>query len=97
MVKEKEALRMYRFAVIFLVAGLLTMTTGEARGQAPRAPSYLILRAPAQKPQGRPYYPGRGYEVKPQAYAYGWFGAGSRSRWRRQTGYHGSYIRWTKD
>ena len=65
-----------RKPVFVLALGLLLGTSVlTARGQDPRTPSYLILRAPAQVPHGQPHYPGRGYAVKPQAYAYGWFGA----------------------
>ena len=59
-------------------------------------PSYLILRAPARKHKGHAYYPGRAYEVRTQAYAYGWFGAKPRGSWKRSTGYYSSYIQWSK-
>jgi hypothetical protein len=86
-----------RKPVFVLALGLLLgISVLTARGQDPRTPSYLILRAPAQVPHGPSYYPGRGYAVKPQAYAYGWFGAQPRSHWRRQTGHFSAYIQWSK-
>ena len=86
-----------RKPMLALAVGLLlSWFVLTASAQDSRAPSYLILRAPAQVHQGQPYYPGRGYEVKPQAYAYGWFGAQPRSQWRRQTGYYSAYIQWSK-
>ncbi len=82
------------FVFIMLAALLAPATAGGADG-AP-VPSYLLLRAPAQTSHGRPYYPGRAYEVKPQAYAYGWFGAAPRSHWHRHTGYYSGYIQWSR-
>jgi len=61
-----------------------------------RTPSYLILRAPARVHRGPAYYPGRGYEVRPQSYSYGWFGVRPRRHLRRSTGYFENYIQWTK-
>ena len=87
---------MCRLALALLFGLSIALCVTEARGENPRVPSYLILRAPARKPHGQPYYPGRGYEVKPQAYAYGWFGAAPRSHWYRHEGYNSSYIQWTK-
>ncbi|MHB0957567.1 MAG: hypothetical protein ACYC6N_00120 [Pirellulaceae bacterium] len=83
---------------VLALASVLLLGLGAlpASGQDPRVPSYLILRAPAQVSHGQPYHPGRGYEVKPQAYAYGWFGAQPRSHWHRQTGYYSAYIQWSK-
>lgn len=83
--------------LIGLAAGTLP-SSGAAQPPAPRqdVPAYLILRPPARDPHGHPYYPGRGYEVRPQAYAYGWFGATARSHWKRQTGYQSSSIRWSR-
>ncbi len=59
-------------------------------------PSYLILRAPVRAPKGSGQYPGRGYEVRAQTYAYGWFGVKPRGTWKRTTGYDSSYIQWSK-
>lgn len=81
--------------LLLLLAGLLAPAA--VRGaEPPPVPSYLILRAPAQTAQGRPYYPGRAYEVKPQTYAYGWFGAAPRTHWHRHTGYYSGYLQWSR-
>lgn len=80
----------------FVLFAALLASPAVGWAAAPPIPSYLILRAPAQTAQGRPYYPGRAYEVKPQAYAYGWFGAAPRSHWHRHTGYYSGYIQWSR-
>ncbi len=82
-------------ATIALVMALMYLGSAPQSAQA-RAPSYLILRAPARTPKGHTYYSGRGYEVRTQAYAYGWFGVQPRSHARRSTGYYSSYIQWSK-
>jgi hypothetical protein len=87
---------MRRWLPLLLVGAALIFGATEARAQRPDVPSYLILQAPARTPEGKPYYPGRGYAVRPQAYAYGWFGAPPRSHWRRQEGYNSAYIQWSK-
>jgi hypothetical protein len=87
---------MRRYLLATLLGTALVLFGTEVRGEDPRAPSYLILQAPARTPHGQPYYPGRGYAVKPQAYAYGWFGVKSRSHWRRHEGYYSNYIQWSK-
>jgi hypothetical protein len=61
-----------------------------------REPSYLILRAAARPHKGHAFYPGRGYEVRTHAYAYGWFGARPRCHLERSTGYNSGYIQWSK-
>lgn len=84
---------------LLLLGVACTLVPITARGeapQAPQAPSYLILQPPARTPHGHAYYPGRGYTVKPQAYAYGWFGAKPRSHWRRHEGYASAYIQWSR-
>jgi hypothetical protein len=81
--------------LILLLCGSIHQSA-TARRAAAQSPSYLILRAPAQSHRGHAYYPGRGYEVKPQTYAYGWFGAQPRSHWKRHTGYYSNYIQWSK-
>ena len=84
-----------------LAAALIVVTAIALVGPATREacggpPAYLILRAPARAHKGNAYYPGRGFEVKTQAYAYGWFGARPRGSWKRTTGYDSSYIQWSK-
>ncbi|NLX55478.1 MAG: hypothetical protein GXY58_10225 [Planctomycetaceae bacterium] len=86
---------------LILMLGLLlgwgiAMHATELCAQSPRVPSYLMLRAPKRPPHSPPYYPGRGYEVRSQTYAYGWFGAQPRSHWYRHEGYNSAYIQWTK-
>ncbi len=78
---------------LWAVAAASSVTAHAADGQVP---SYLILKAPARTPKGSAYYPGRGYEVKAQTYAYGWFGVQPRGTWKRSTGYYSSYIQWSK-
>ncbi|MCU0958712.1 MAG: hypothetical protein MUF48_01285 [Pirellulaceae bacterium] len=87
---------MRAFRSFVLLAVLLSAPAAASRAEDPRVPSYLLLRAPAQTPHGRPYYPGRGYDVKPHAYAYGWFGATPRSHWHRHTGYYSGYLQWSR-
>jgi hypothetical protein len=91
---------MTKWAVVMwigLAAGALSApAAAQQPPPRPGVPAYLILRPPARDPHGHPYYPGKGYEVRPQAYAYGWFGVSSRSHWKRQTGYHASYIQWSR-
>lgn len=83
-------------AAITLTAVILTWSPCTASAQQ-REPSYLILRAPVRRYKGHTYYnPGRGYEVRTHAYAYGWFGVQPRQHLRRSTGYYDSYIQWTK-
>ena len=84
-------------ALLFCAAfGLDGLSARSADAAKPRAPSYLVLRAPARAHKGHAYYPGRGYEVKTHAYAYGWFGAKPRRHWRRHTGYNSAYIQWSR-
>ncbi len=91
---------MRRLLLALVLMTLATTCSVSARAQEPapdsRVPSYLVLQAPAQVHKGKAYYPGRGYAVKPQAYAYGWFGAQPRDHWRRQTGYGAAYIQWKR-
>ena len=83
-------------AAIIVTSTLTTILPAEASAQR-RDPSYLILRAPARRHKGRTVYnPGRGFEVRTHAYAYGWFGVKPRGHLRRSTGYNESYIQWTK-
>lgn len=84
--------------LLSLAAVGLPPTTTAAQPPSPgsSAPPYLILRPPARDHHDRAYFPGKGYEVRPQSYAYGWFGAQPRTHWKRQTGYNSSYIQWTK-
>ena len=87
---------MRRLMLGLLLGWGIAMNATELCAQSPRVPSYLILRAPSRPPHSPAYYPGRGYEVRPQAYAYGWFGAQPRSHWYRHEGYNSAYIQWTK-
>jgi hypothetical protein len=87
---------MRRLAAVIVILILVSMCCPAAATAQTRRPSYLILRAPVRKFRGHAYYPGRGYEVRTEAYAYGWFGAKPRRHLRRSTGYNESYIQWTK-
>ena len=87
---------MKQLIVLFILGGALIHLSAGTRLAAAKSPSYLILRAPAQTHKGHAYYPGRGHAVKPQAYAYGWFGAQPRYHWKRHTGYYAGYIQWSK-
>ncbi len=83
---------MKRLAAAILIAMTITVGAPAAVSAGQRVPSYLILRAPARTHKGHSYYPGRGYEVRTQAYAYGWFGAKPRRHHRRSSGYYENYI-----
>ncbi len=87
---------MHKCLVAILLGAALAWCATETRGEDPRVPAYLVLRAPERLPQGPAYYPGRGYAVTTQAYAYGWFGVKARSHWRRHEGYHAAYIQWSR-
>ncbi len=88
-------------AIVFItltvtVWTLPTASAGQPVSSGQPVPSYLILRAPARTSKGHSYYPGRGYEVRTQAYAYGWFGARPRRHYRRSSGYYENYIQRSK-
>ena len=87
---------MKKLAAAMLIAMTVTAVGPTVASVTAREPSYLILRAPAQRPKGHAYYPGRGFEVRTHAYAYGWFGVKPRRHLRRSTGYWENYIQWTK-
>jgi hypothetical protein len=87
---------MRRFLIALVLVMAASATPLSVRGQEPQVPAYLILQAPAKVHKGPAYYPGRGYAAKPQAYAYGWFGAQPRDQWRRQTGHGAAYIQWKR-
>ena len=80
----------------FVIALILAGLGPNMRSLNAREPSYLILRAPARSHKGHAFYPGRGYEVRTHAYAYGWFGARPRCHRERSMGYNSSYIQWSK-
>ena len=82
---------MKKFAAAIVFAMLISCL-GPAASASERAPSYLILRAPTRVHKGHANYTGRGYEVRTQTYAYGWFGAQPRRHFRRSAGYNESYI-----
>ena len=82
-------MRRLLIALVLVVAA--SVSPFSVCGQEPQVPAYLVLQAPAKVHKGQAYYPGRGYAAKPQAYAYGWFGAQPRNQWRRQTG-HGARL-----
>ena len=72
----------------------VALLTGRAKAEHP---AYLILRTPAVRSNhhvSRGYYPGNGYGVSTQTYAYGWFGAPPRRHWVRQFGYYRNYTQW---
>jgi hypothetical protein len=87
---------MRRLLVVLVLVTAAVIVPATLHAQDPQVPAYLILQTPAKVHKGQPYYPGRGYAVRPQAYAYGWFGAQPRSQWRRQTGYDAAYIQWKR-
>jgi hypothetical protein len=78
--------------LVLLAASMLPSNAAAQR----RAPSYVILTAPARAHHGHAYYPGQAYEARTHAYAYGWFGARPRRQLRRSTGYYDSYLQWTR-
>ena len=83
-------------AIVIAIALIITGLGPETSSLSAGEPSYLILQAPARPHKGHAFYPGRGYEVRTHAYAYGWFGARPRRHHKRTTGYYGSYIEWSK-
>jgi hypothetical protein len=73
-------------AALALIGGSAFTTPAIADG-----PTYLILRGPK---------PGKSdhslHVLQPQPYAYGWFGAQPRYRFRtKSNGYYGSYTQWS--
>ncbi len=61
-------------------------------------PPYLLLRTPAAPSPHHPTYqryPGIGFGVSTQSYAYGWFGAAPRKHWSRHFGYYRDYTQWS--
>ena len=91
---------MTKWAVVILIGLAAGAPASPGTAQPPPlqqgAPAYLMLRAPAREPYRHPYYPGTGYEVRTQTYAYGWFGVSPRTHWKRQTGYQSNYIQWSR-
>jgi hypothetical protein len=77
-----------RFAFLAILAAALTSSTLAACEPVSLAapPQYIVLPADA----------GSAYVIpsnKPR-YAYGWFGAQSRTSWSRHFGYYRNYTQW---
>ena len=54
-------------------------------------PTYVLLQPPAHG-----HYTASPHWVQPQQYAYGWFGAQPRRRFKsRHHGYYGNYTQWS--
>ena len=87
---------MKQIIAVFVIATTLAGSGPVTTAVNAREPSYLILRAPARSHKGNSFYPGRGYQVRTHAYAYGWFGVRPRCHLERSMGYNSSYIQWSK-
>jgi hypothetical protein len=88
----QETLAMPTLRRLILACALFACLAATSPGPIVAAgPTYLILQGPRH---GR--YSANPHLLKPQQYAYGWFGAQPRRRFTsRSHGYYGTYTQWS--